>query len=145
MRAPLASCVLFSAAATFAGCAVGPNYERPKLPTPPEYRFVDSAQAQSLADIPWFQVFDDPALQALIREAIANNLDLKAAAARVEEMRARAGIAKSYLYPQVDGVAGYSVRQASNAPDGAGKNEDTTHQSGQYGFGLSWEIGRAHV
>ena len=36
--------------------------------------------------------------------------------ARVEEARARAGIAKSYLYPQVDGVAGYSVRQASNAP-----------------------------
>ena len=50
-------------------------------------------------------MFDDPALQDLIKTAIANNLDLRAAVARVEEMRARAGIAKSFLYPQVDGVA----------------------------------------
>src|SRR6478752_8150310 len=78
------------------GClaAVGPNYSRPLLPTPPQYRFVQgAAQAQSLADSPWFEVFDDPILQALIREAVANNLDLQIAAARVEEARARAGIA----------------------------------------------------
>ena len=121
----------------FAGCAVGPNYERPKLPTPPEYRFVQApAQAQSLADAPWFQIFDDPALQALIREAIANNLDLRVALAHVEEARARAGIAKSYLYPQVDGSAAYGVRGASTTEE----NNDTTHQSGVYGFHLSWEI-----
>ena len=78
------------------------------------------AQAESLADMPWLRVFDDPALQALIREAIANNLDLRVAVARVEEARARAGIAKSYLYPQVDGVASYGVRQASNACEGGG-------------------------
>ena len=87
------------------------------------------------------QVFEDPTLQALIREALANNLDLQLAVARVEEARARAGIAKSFLYPQVDGVASYGVRQASNAQD-AGRigDEDTTHQSGTYGFQLSWEI-----
>jgi multidrug efflux system outer membrane protein len=121
-----------------AGCAaVGPNYERPKLPTPPEYRFVQGpAQAQSLADAPWFQVFDDPTLQALIRDAIANNLDLRVALAHVEEARARAGIAKSYLYPQVDGTAAYGVRGASTTEE----TNDTTHQSGVYGFQLSWEI-----
>ncbi len=108
-----------------------------KLPTPPEYRFVQApAQAQSLADAPWFQIFDDPALQALIREAIANNLDLRVALAHVEEARARAGIAKSYLYPQVDGSAAYGVRGASTTEE----NNDTTHQSGVYGFHLSWEI-----
>ncbi len=52
-----------------------------------------------MADLPWWQVFDDPALQALIREGIANNLDLRIASARVVEARALAGIAKSYLYP----------------------------------------------
>jgi multidrug efflux system outer membrane protein len=120
-----------------AGCAVGPNYERPKLPTPPAYRFVEApAQAQSLADMAWFQVFEDPALQALIRDAIANNLDLRVALAHVEEARARAGIAKSYLYPQVDGTAAYGVRGASTTAE----NNDTTHQSGVYGFQLSWEI-----
>src|SRR5262245_3849879 len=83
-----------------AGCAaVGPNYERPPLVNPAQYRFVEgTAQAQSLADSPWYQVFDDPTLQALIREALANNLDLQMAVARVEEARARAGIAKSFLY-----------------------------------------------
>jgi multidrug efflux system outer membrane protein len=125
------------ASVALAGCAVGPNYERPKLPTPPEYRFVAApAQAQSLADAPWFQIFDDPVLQALIREAIANNLDLRVALAHVEEARARAGIAKSYLYPQVDGSAAYGVRGASTTE----QNNDTTHQSGVYGFQLSWEI-----
>src|SRR5262245_9381614 len=87
------------------GCAaVGPNYERPKMPIPPQHRFVSAAEGASFADLPWFQVFDDPALQALIKEAIASNLDLRTAAARVEEARARAGIAKSFLYPQIDGT-----------------------------------------
>ena len=126
-----------------AGCAaVGPNYERPKMPIPAQYRFVEgAAQAQSLADLPWFQVFDDPALQALVREALANNLDVQLAAARVEEARARAGVARSFLYPQIDAAVSYGLRQASNsqAQDGSTR-EDTTHPSGSYGFQLSWEI-----
>jgi multidrug efflux system outer membrane protein len=123
-----------------AGCLVGPNYSRPQMPTPQQFRFVEGAQAESLADAPWFQVFDDPALQALIKEAIANNLDLRAAVARVEEMRARAGISRSFLYPQIDGVATYTARGASTAQPGDRDDEDTFHQSGQYGFQLSWEL-----
>jgi len=111
------------------------------MPTPPQYRFVNGPeQAASIADLPWFQVFDDPTLQELIREGIGNNLDLRTAAARVQEARARAGIAASYLYPQVDAGASYGARQATNAPRPDGAGEDTTHQSGTYGFQLSWEI-----
>jgi multidrug efflux system outer membrane protein len=123
-----------------AGCLVGPNYSRPQMPTPQQFRFVEGAQAESLADAPWFQVFDDPALQALVKEAIANNLDLRAAVARVEEMRARAGISKSFLYPQIDGVASYTARGASTAQPDERDDEDTFHQSSQYGFQLSWEL-----
>ena len=121
-----------------AGClpAVGPNYKRPEMKPPAQYRFAGQPEAQSAADAPWWQIFDDPTLQALIKEAIANNLDVKIAAARVESARARAGIPRTFLYPQVDGVAGYGVRQAS---DTSGSN-DTTHQSGIYGFRLSWEL-----
>jgi multidrug efflux system outer membrane protein len=126
------------------GCTLGPDYVRPQFPEPPEYRFVtDPAQAQTLADTPWWEVFDDPTLHALVREALSYNLDLKVAVARLEEARARAGVDKSFLYPAVDAVGSYSVRQASNAPVGqtpAGNDEDTTHQSGNYGFQLSWEI-----
>ena len=122
------------------GCLVGPNYKRPDLASPQQFRFVEGAQAESLADVPWFQVFDDPALQELIKAAIANNLDLRAAVARVEEMRARAGIAKSYLYPQVDGAASYRVRgSTSGEPDEDGE-EDNFHQNASYGFQLSWEL-----
>jgi len=144
VAAALSRAVLALAIASLtAGCAaVGPNYERPTMPIPAQYRFVEgAAQAQSLADSPWFQVFDDPALQTLVREALTNNLDVMLAVARVEEARARAGVAKSFLYPQVDGGVTYGVRQASNsqAQDGSTR-EDTTHQSGSYGFQLSWEI-----
>ena len=122
------------------GCLLGPNYMRPEMANPQQFRFVEGAQAESLADAPWFQVFDDPALQALVKEAIANNLDLRAAVARVEEMRARAGISRSFLYPQVDGLASYTARGASSAQPDDRDDEDTFHQSGQYGFQLSWEL-----
>jgi multidrug efflux system outer membrane protein len=132
-----------AAVALTAGCAaVGPNYERPQMPIPAQYRFVEgTAQAQSLADSPWFQVFDDPALQTLVREALANNLDVQLAVARVEEARARAGVAKSFLYPQVDGGVSYGVRGASNTETQDGTpTDDTTHQNFAGGFQLSWEI-----
>jgi multidrug efflux system outer membrane protein len=139
MRTRIACSGIFAviASAALTGCTVGPNYARPALPTPPQFRFDEAtAQAQSLADTPWFQVFDDPALQALIRLAVANNLDLRVAVAHVQEARAQAGIAKSYLYPEVNGTAVYGVRGATTTTE----NDDTTHQSGAYGFRLSWEI-----
>lgn len=143
--APLAAVAVCTTA--LAGCTVGPEYARPELPTPPQYRFFSGPeQAESLADLPWWQVFDDITLQALIREAIANNLDLRIAAARIEEMRARAGVVKSFLYPQIDGTASYAVRQASTTSDQTGQSSssttgnDTTHQSGVFGFQLSWEL-----
>jgi multidrug efflux system outer membrane protein len=116
------------------GCAVGPNYTRPQLPTPAQYRFVDGpAEAESLADLPWFEVFKDGSLQALIRDAIANNLDLRAAVARLERARAQAGIAKSFLYPHVDGTATYTAQQNTGSDNGVGQN-------GIYGFQLGWEL-----
>src|SRR5215475_12324030 len=118
-------------------CKVGPNYTRPQLNPPPQYRFVaDQTEATSLADVPWWQIFDDPALQALIREAIANNLDLRAAAARVEFARAQAGIAKSYFYPQVDATVDYPIRQTVGGSEGTGD----VSNGGVYGFRLAWEL-----
>lgn len=123
-----------------AGCTMGANYSRPAMLTPDSYRFVQTAQAESMADLPWWQIFDDPALQGLIKEAIGNNLDLRAAVARVEEARARAGIAKSFLYPQINFGASYGARVASNADQQGTTDEDTFHQNTNYGFQFSWEI-----
>jgi multidrug efflux system outer membrane protein len=102
---------------------------------PPQYRFAGTQeQAESIADLPWWQVFEDPTLQALVREAIANNLDLHAAVARVEQARAQAGIAKSFLYPTVDATGTYEVEQNLT------KTDDDVRQGGTYGFQLAWEI-----
>jgi len=134
-RSPLARLVAILLVLTITGCApVGPNYTRPPVATPPTFRFAESQQAASFADLPWWQVFEDPVLQALIREAIANNLDLRAAAARVERFRAEARIAKSFLYPQVDGTATSNVQQNSGTDDG------DLQGNAVYGFQLSWEI-----
>jgi multidrug efflux system outer membrane protein len=132
------ACTL-TASMTLSGCLMGPNYARPEMMPPAEYRFAGQVQAESLADAPWFQVFADPDLQALIRDAIANNLDLRIAVARVEEARARAGIAKSFLYPTVDVAGGYNFRQISSDGDDD-QDVDTTNNSSNLGFQLSWEL-----
>src|SRR4029453_9319321 len=79
--------------ATLSGCAVGPNYTRPALPLPPQFYGQEAAitEARSLADLPWWELFDDPVLQALIDEALRNGFDARLAAARVEEAPAPLG------------------------------------------------------
>jgi multidrug efflux system outer membrane protein len=85
------------------GCAVGPNYKQPPVTAPDQYREVQGppAPAASLADQPWWDVFHDPKLQELIDEALGNGYDVQLAAWRVEEARARAGIARSEFWPQI--------------------------------------------
>jgi multidrug efflux system outer membrane protein len=130
------------AAALAGGCAVGPNYERPQTPAPPAHRFFEGeAQAQSVADVPWWEVVKDPVLQQIVREAIASNLDLRTATARVAEARAQYGIAKSFLFPEVGLAVGYSAQQVSRLsepPQGTALKK--TYQNWNSGFGLSWEI-----
>jgi multidrug efflux system outer membrane protein len=133
---------LAASAVVLTGCLVGPNYKRPETPAPEQHRFVEGqAEAESIADVPWWEITRDEALVALIRDAIASNLDLTIATARVEEARAVAGIARSFLYPDVGVGLGYTAEQASRlsqpstAPSG-----DKTFQNWDGGFALSWEL-----
>ncbi len=86
-------------------CALGPNYQRPQVPTPPTWRELPAAEAQSLANTAWWQLFDDPQLQELIRIALVENKDLKIAVERIEEARARYGFAKADFWPKLDANA----------------------------------------
>lgn len=95
--------LLAAAALTVSACSFAPEYRRPDVALPEDYRFTGQTQAASIADLPWWEVFKDPVLQALIREAVANNLDLALAMARVEEARSLAGVARADLYPQLNG------------------------------------------
>src|SRR5580704_4524009 len=95
------TCLALSAV-LLAGCTVGPNYKRPVTDVPAIFRApqpLPPAQAASLADLKWFEVFKDEKLQDLIRQSLVANYDLRDAVARVEAARANLGITRSNQYP----------------------------------------------
>jgi len=115
--APVVIAVLFSGLGM--GCKVGPNYKRPAVQTPAEYRELkDGPQVQpqvaSYADLPWWQVFQDPTLQELIRTALKQNYDLQLATERINAGRAQVQITRSNLFPQVGGNADFSGGKEHN-------------------------------
>ena len=98
---------------------VGPNYHRPAVQPPTTFRDPGSnpqaqAQAGSFADLPWWQVFQDPQLQDLIRTALKQNYDLQLATERINAARAQVVITRSALFPQVQGNANFSGGKESN-------------------------------
>src|SRR3954465_14432727 len=79
-----------------AGCVLGPNYKKPELTVPDSFRSqIAPSEATSFADLPWWSVFGDTALQGLVTEALANNNDLQIAIARIEQARAMVGVSQS--------------------------------------------------
>ncbi len=98
------------------GCTVGPNYQRPTVPIPQNFRAPDPLpppQAASFADLKWFDVFQDPELQTLVRAALEHNYDLRDAVARVEEARAELGITRSSQFPQFGAGAEVNINRLS--------------------------------
>jgi multidrug efflux system outer membrane protein len=115
--APFAFGILVSG--LVAGCKVGPNYHRPVVQTPTAYRELSEnpqvqAQAASYADLPWWQVFQDPQLQELIRTALKQNYDLQLASERINSARAQVAITRSNLFPQVQGNGDFSGGKEHN-------------------------------
>jgi multidrug efflux system outer membrane protein len=98
--------ILLLSASMLSGCAVGPNYHRPAVQTPPAFHGPDQSQqlqpqSASFADLPWWQVFHDSQLQELIRTALKQNYDLQLAVERVNAARAQFGITRSNEFPQI--------------------------------------------
>ncbi|HEX6901387.1 MAG TPA: efflux transporter outer membrane subunit [Thermoanaerobaculia bacterium] len=129
-----------------AGCVMGPDYKRPEIPAPPQWRELPAEEAQALANTPWWELFDDPQLQELIRIALAENRDLLIATERIEEARARYGFTRADLYPKVDGSATVGHLHTSegslvHTPEedlGGGDGGDT--QLFAVSADVSWEI-----
>src|SRR5262245_51715760 len=142
----MASRLLAASLALFAaGCALGPNYKRPEIPVPPTWREIPTAEAESLANTPWWEMFDDPQLQELVRIALAENKDLKIAVERIEEARARYGFTKADLWPQVDvsGTAGklrFNAGSLIHTPEGDNTNPATETAIHSASAGVSWEV-----
>jgi len=134
------SLFLFAALAILGGCAVGPNYQHPAVQTPEGFRFADLQTTNSLGDLPWWQVFQDPLLQGLIGSAITNNYDLKQAVARVEQAREQAAVANSAFFPQIGygGDIGRGRNAIYNTPSPSAKS--LTLSSAQLTLSAAWEI-----
>jgi len=107
---------------SLSGCVVGPKYQRPAATIPDQTRGqVSPAEAASLADQAWWDVFRDDALKSLIAEALKNGYDVRLAAWRVEEARANAGISDAQRYPSFQGQAevGYGRQSEFSATPSA--------------------------
>jgi len=124
-------------ASLFAGCAVGPNYKRPEIATPDRfYGQEQAAEAKTLTDTPWFEVFGDATLKALVDEAVATGFDARIAAARVQEAQARYGIAKADFYPQIGYGGGYDYRRLPETIDASGDPSSVYSAN----VNISWEL-----
>ena len=90
-------------------CKVGPNYQRPATTVPAEYRGLPPTPppaGEQFGDMKWWTVFQDEALQKLIKTALQNNYDIRIAATRVLQAEANLGVTKANQYPQLNGTGG---------------------------------------
>lgn len=136
MRKLAASCL---ALVLLTGCAVGPDYKQPPVTAPDAYRDVQGppAPAASIADQPWWDIFGDPVLKQLIDQSLQTGYDVQIAAARVEESRARAGIARSEFFPQINyGAQSSRGRNSIYLPP----NSTATNNLNLINVNFGWEL-----
>jgi NodT family efflux transporter outer membrane factor (OMF) lipoprotein len=160
MRAPTtAARGIALLAFAFPGCTVGPDYQRPELPVPDRYAGVGATTqpaARAVDVARWWTSFNDPTLDALIDRAVASNLDLRLATARLREARALRGVVGADLFPDVNVAGAYTrSRTSENAfsfdqPSGGGGGGSPgfgpfgepgdTQSLYQAGFDANWEL-----
>jgi len=134
----LLALALFSLMMT--GCMAGPDYVRPTVETPPNWRIAEK-DAKELANTSWWEQLGDPVLNDLISAAIKDNYDLKIAAARVEEFAGRYGFVRADLFPQVGAGAGYDRQRVSESGANPTPNGYTsTYNTYQTTLNASWEV-----
>jgi multidrug efflux system outer membrane protein len=127
-----------------AGCLLGPDYRRPAVDTPAAWR-VDEKVATQVANTAWWEQFDDPVLNELIRSALQENKDVKIAAARVENYLGQYRTTRAALFPQVAAGGGGGRQKVSEvsgpAPQlGSVDGHNATFNDVNVGFSAGWEI-----
>ena len=141
--------VMISVAFLLQACKMGPDYTRPETPKADSWRLTTST-AESIANLPWWELMKDQALQALVRSALQENLDLQIATANIDEFQAQLMIAKFDLVPSLNytGTAfGFRNTNNSASPVGGGaiipsggKGGGTSLSYESVEIGLKWEV-----
>jgi len=138
-RRPILLALCLSAA-VLAGCAVGPNYSRPAVPTQTGWK---ESAANAAAALPpeWWRIFNDTDLNVLETQAVEANQDLKRAVARVTEARALARASKADLYPSISASGAYSRNRLSeNRATGPQPNLESDDFTGSFDLGYELDI-----
>jgi len=120
------------------GCAIGPDYKRPAIDVPESYRYEPDKTADTVNTL-WWKQFNDPVLDQLIEEALANNRDVKIAAANVEAAQGILMSTRSALFPQIS-YSGTALRQRVSENDQIPPTSKNPYTSLQVLTGATWEI-----
>jgi outer membrane protein, multidrug efflux system len=134
------ACISLILGLLLAGCLVGPDYKRPPVEAPGVYRGDSQsppAASQPLGDEKWWEVFQDPVLQQLIRTAIEQNYDLRIAASRVLQAQAQLGVTRANQFPTVN--AGTDVSSQRN-PKISGSFPSYEARTGEVDLSVVWNL-----
>jgi multidrug efflux system outer membrane protein len=130
--------VTLLATASLSACSLAPHYVRPALPVPPGWPVGDAYLKQSEAALPaisYTDIFRDPRLQRIIVQALANNRDLRIAAANIAVARAQYHVQRAELLPEVDASGGYRYARTATG------STTTTTTASRAGSSLSADVG----
>jgi len=117
-----------------AGCAVGPDFEKPETTAPESYR-TPVMPTDPMVDLKWWELFDDPLLYSLVTTALENNRDIKIAVSRIAQARATVGFTQADRYPRIDVQAGAATGNFSG-----GSRSPDTNSTLYLAAPLNWEI-----
>ncbi len=125
--------IFISLVVFLSGCMLGPKYQRPAIQSPEAYRL--STSSDSTINLKWWELFNDTALDALIKTALAENKDIRVAASRIEQARIMLGYTKAGQYP----VIGYDAG-ATRGNFTGNQQYDQTSNNYYAAASLQWEI-----
>ena len=132
--------LIVALAVMVSGCSVGPDYTRPSVDSPEAWR-INYPAAAGVANTTWWEQFGDPVLNELVDSALRENLDVRIAAARVDQFVGALNSTRSQLYPQLGYSAGASNITASRVgqpPLPPGADRDFSLYEGA--VGASWQL-----
>ena len=133
-------------AISLTACTVGPDFQKPEASAIAEWaKPAKAAASQPVTnelDEHWWETFNDPTLSALTRRAMADNLDLKLAASRLQQSRAARQVITAERYPSTAATGSYGRKRNSGEGlnDPSGHGGDSTFNLWDAGFSASWEL-----
>ncbi len=123
-----------------AGCSVGPDYKRPEVEVPDQWRWKEAGPRDEDPKGPWWEMFGDPELNRLEELAMGANQDLKGAVARVEQGRARARVSASEFFPEIAAHPSWQRYRTSATTASSFPMEPITANDFRLPIDLSYEV-----